>query len=77
MRPLPELKDTERMARVGRLAVLNKERRRCAEKLRDAMVPIINHTGQVSDMDAVYELVESIKTIDELISKESQHDHAK
>ena len=66
---LPDLTNTERMARVGRLAVLKSERRKCAEKLRDALIPVINSTGRI-DMDLIVELVGDIKTLDDLLNSE-------
>ena len=69
MKPL-NLNDTERMARVGRLTVLKSERRKSAEKLRDAMVVLINGTNQRTDYDAITQLVSDMKELDELIAKE-------
>jgi hypothetical protein len=71
MKPL-NLNDTERMARVGRLTVLKSERRKSAEKLRDAMVVLINGTNQRTDYEAISKLVSDMKELDELISKEEQ-----
>ena len=69
MKPL-NLHDTERMARVGRLTVLKSERRKSAEKLRDAMVVLINGTNQRTDYEAITQLVSDMKELDELIAKE-------
>jgi hypothetical protein len=69
MKPL-NLNDTERMARVGRLTVLKSERRKSAEKLRDAMVVLINGTNQRTDYEAITQLVSDMKELDELIAKE-------
>ena len=69
MKPL-NLNDTERMARVGRLTVLKSERRKSAEKLRDAMVAIINDTHRSTDYDQIIELVSYMKSLDELKSGE-------
>jgi hypothetical protein len=69
MKPL-NLNDTERMSRVGRLTVLKKERRESAEKLRDAMVVLINGTNQRTDYEAITQLVSDMKELDELIAKE-------
>jgi hypothetical protein len=66
------LHDTERMARVGRLTVLKSERRKSAEKLRDAMVVLINGTNQRTDYEAITQLVSDMKELDELIAKEEQ-----
>jgi hypothetical protein len=66
------LNDTERMARVGRLTVLKSERRKSAEKLRDAMVVLINGTNQRTDYKAITQLVSDMKELDELIAKEEQ-----
>jgi hypothetical protein len=71
MKPL-NLNDTERMARVGRLTVLKSERRKSAEKLRDAMVVLINGTNQRTDYEAITQLVSDMKELDELIAKEEQ-----
>jgi hypothetical protein len=64
------LHDTERMARVGRLTVLKKERRESAEKMRNAMVVLINGTNQRTDYEAITQLVSDMKELDELIAKE-------
>lgn len=66
------LDDTERMARVGRLAVLRSERRKSAEKLRDAMVMLINGTNQRTDYEAINQLVGYMQELDELIEKEER-----
>jgi hypothetical protein len=71
MKPL-NLHDAERMARVGRLTVLKSERRKSAEKLRDAMVVLINGTNQRTDYEAITQLVSDMKELDELIAKEEQ-----
>ena len=67
---LPDLTNTERMARVGRLAVLKSERRKCAEKLRDSLIPIINNTGESLNLEAAKQLLDDIQELDELIRKE-------
>ena len=67
---LPDLNNTERMARVGRLAVLKSERRKCAEKLRDSLIPIINNTGENLNLEAAKQLLDDIQELDELIRKE-------
>ena len=69
MKPL-NLNDTERMARVGRLTVLKKERRESAEKMRNAMVVLINGTNQRTDYEAITQLVSDMRELDELIAKE-------
>lgn len=67
---LPDLKDTERMARVGRLSILKSERRKAAERLRDSLIPIINGTGDGFVIDAAREAIDDIEKIDTLISAE-------
>lgn len=67
---LPDLADTERMARVGRLAVLKSERRKAAEKLRDSLIPILNNTGESLNLEAAKQLLDDIQELDELIRKE-------
>lgn len=67
---LTDLNNTERMARVGRLAVLKSERRKCAEKLRDALIPILNNTGESLNLEAAKQLLDDIQELDELIRKE-------
>ena len=67
---LPDLNNTERMARVGRLAVLKSERRKCAEKLRDALIPILNNTGEALNLQAARQVLDDLQEIDELIRKE-------
>jgi hypothetical protein len=69
---LPDLADTERMARIGRLSVLKSERRKCAEKLRDALIPIINNTGDHFSTEAARSALEDIDTLDALIKGESE-----
>lgn len=68
---LPDLADTERMARIGRLSVLKSERRKCAEKLRDALIPILNNTGDGLNIEAARSVLDDLQKLDELISKES------
>lgn len=67
---LPDLSDTERMAKIGRLAVLKSERRKSAEKLRDALIPIINNTGDCLNLEAAKQLLDDLQELDELIRKE-------
>lgn len=67
---LPDLNNIERMARVGRLAVLKSERRKCAEKLRDSLIPILNNTGESLNLEAAKQLLDDIQELDELIRKE-------
>ena len=68
---LPDLTNTERMAKVGRLAVLKSERRKSAEKLRDAMIPLINGTNHCTDYEAITQLVGYMKELDDLLKEES------
>jgi len=67
---LPNLTNTERMAKVGRLAVLKSERRKSAEKLRDAMVMLINGTNRQTDYEAITQLVGYMKELDERMKEE-------
>lgn len=72
---LPDLNNTERMARVGRLAVLKSERRKAAEILRNALIPIINNTGRSINLDSARKLLSDIEMLDGLINKEeAKHD---
>lgn len=64
------LDDADRMARIGRLSVLKSERRKSAEKLRDAMVVLINGTNHKTDYEAITELVGYMRELDGLIEKE-------
>ena len=67
---LPDLSDTARMAKIGRLAVLKKERRESAEKLRNALIPICNNTGDSFNLKAAREVLDDIEKLDELIRSE-------
>lgn len=67
---LPDLADTERMARVGRLAVLKSERRKAAEKLRDALIPILNNTGEDLNLQTARQVLDDLQELDEMIRKE-------
>jgi hypothetical protein len=58
------------MAKVGRLAVLKSERRKSAEKLRDAMVMLINGTNRQTDYEAITQLVGYMKELDERMKEE-------
>lgn len=67
---LPDLTNIERMARVGRLAVLKSERRKAAEKLRDAMVPILNNTQHSINVEAIKGWLDDLELLGKLIAKE-------
>ena len=69
---LPDLSDTQRMAKIGRLSVLKSERRKCAEKLRDSLIPIINNTGTELNISEAKKTLADIEHIDTLIQEESK-----
>lgn len=69
---LPDLADTARMAKIGRLAVLKSERRKSAEKLRDALIPILNNTGDSFNLKAAREVIDDLEKLDELIKGEGE-----
>lgn len=71
MKPL-NLHDTDRMARVGRLTVLKSERRKSAEKLRDALIPILNNTGDTFNLSAARQVIDDLEKLDELIKGEGE-----
>jgi hypothetical protein len=69
---LPDLSDDKQMARVGRLSVLFKARRECAQALRDKLVPMLNSIETMNkawDVDGVVELVDQIKEINAAIEQ--------
>jgi hypothetical protein len=69
----PDLSDIEKMARVGRLAVLRKARRETAQKLRDSLLPMLNsieREGDAWDVAGIVDLVEQIKQLNQVISEQ-------
>lgn len=69
---LPDLSDTERMAKIGRLAVLKSERRKSAEMLRNSLIPILNNTGDHFSIEAARSTLDDIEKLDELIKGEGE-----
>lgn len=70
---LPDLSDDKRMAQVGRLSVLFKARRECAQKLRDTLVPMLNSIETMNkawEVDGVVELVDQIKELNAAIEEQ-------
>lgn len=69
---LPDLSDTEKMAHIGRMTVLRKERRDLAQKLRDKIVPMLNNLDNSSDawnLDGIIDLVAQINEINAKIDE--------
>jgi hypothetical protein len=69
---LPDLSDTEKMAHIGRMTVLRKERREIAQKLRDKIVPMLNNiegSGDSWNLDGITDLVDQINAINDKISE--------
>lgn len=69
---LPDTSDDVKMALIGRQTVLRKARRKCAEQMRDIIVPICNsyESGANWDLSPLVRLVEEVnqlnKALDEL-----------
>lgn len=69
---LPDLSDTEKMAHIGRMAVLRQERREIAKKLRDKIVPMLNNlenSGEGWNLDGVTDLVAQLNEINAKIEE--------
>lgn len=71
---LPDTSDDARMAHVGRLYTLRGARRKSAQKLRDALIPVLNNienergawevSGIVDLVNEINELTKAIDAID-------------
>lgn len=69
---LPDLSDTEKMAHIGRMTVLRKERREIAQKLRDKIVPMLNNmdgSAESWDLDGITDLVAQLNAINQKIAE--------
>lgn len=69
---LPDLSDTEKMAHIGRMSVLFRERRELAKKLRDKIVPMLNsleNSGDGWELDGVIDLVAQLNEINAKINE--------
>lgn len=69
---LPDISDTEKMARVGRLSTLYKARRKAAQELRNMLVPMLNNIegdGDGWSVAGVPELVAEIEAINKAIGE--------
>lgn len=67
---IPDLSDTEKMAHIGRMTVLRKERREIVQKIRDKIVPLLNNIDSSNDdwqLDELPDLVNQINVINEKI----------
>jgi len=69
---LPDTSDTEKMAHIGRMTVLRKARRECAQKLRDKIVPLMNSIDMQDsnwDVSGIVDLVNEIQEISHAIAE--------
>lgn len=69
---LPDLSDTERMARIGRVTVLRKQRRDIAQKLRDKVVVLLNNMeapDMVCDVSGITDMVVAIQEINDALAR--------
>lgn len=69
---LPDLSDTEKMAHIGRMAVLRQERRELAKKLRDLIVPMLNNlenSGDGWELSGVTDLVAQLNEVNAKIKE--------
>lgn len=69
---LPDLSDIEKMAHIGRMTVLRKERRELAQKLRDKIVPMLNNvenSGDGWELDGITDLVAQLNEINAKIKE--------
>lgn len=69
---LPDLSDTEKMAHIGRMTVLRKERREIVQKIRDKIVPLLNNIDSSNDdwqLDELPDLVDQVNAINEKIQE--------
>jgi len=69
---LPDLSDTERMAQIGRVTVLRKQRRDIAQKLRDKVVVLLNNMeapDMVCDVSGITDMVAAIQEINDALAR--------
>ena len=70
---IPDLSDTESMARVGRISTLYKARRKAAQELRDSLIPLLNsieREGNHWDVSKIPDLVETIMALNKAIEEQ-------
>lgn len=70
---LPDLTDTEKMARVGRLYTLRAARRKAAQQLRDKLIPVLNNIEAERgawDLSGIPELLEIITAATDAINEQ-------
>ena len=63
---IPDTSNTERMAYIGRLAVLRKARREAAQKLRDKLVGLLNSFEDKEKAWCVVGVADLLTEIEEL-----------
>lgn len=69
---LPDLTDIDKMLHIGRMTVLRKARREVAQRLRDRIVPLLNHFeggGEGWDVTDIAGLVDEINAINHAIAE--------
>lgn len=64
---IPDIADESKMILIGRMTVLRKARREAGQKLRDALIPMLNNlegpSGGGWQLTGVVELVEHINAL--------------
>lgn len=65
MSKLPDTRDTDKMALIGRQTVLRKARRECVQEMRDIVVPILNDYATRPDwgMTRLIELIDDVRAL--------------
>ncbi len=67
---LPDLSDVEKMALIGRQTVIRKAKREALQKLRDAVVPMLDMGGNTADLRArLLPLIEQIEQADKVLAE--------
>lgn len=72
---IPDTSDDAKMARAGRLYTLRGARRKAAQKLRDALIPVLNNIENERGAWEVSGIVDLVNEINELTQAIDALDH--
>ena len=69
---IPDLTDEVKLLHIGRMSVLYKARRDAARRLREKLVPMLNHIEgdrEIWNVDGVVEMVAEINALNDAIAE--------